>query len=132
MSTRAKPEIELAVMERDSHSCIVCGLPVAGTRGYHWSIHHRQPRGMGGTKNRHINLPSNLVVVCGHGTYGCHGRIERERARSYDVGYLVRRPAMPAREPILITNPTFPDGTWMWLTDDGEYADFEPELKGTQ
>ncbi|MGH8876942.1 MAG: HNH endonuclease [Stackebrandtia sp.] len=126
MSTRTTPATERAVMERDSYSCVVCGWPVSGARGYHWSVHHRQPRGMGGSTLPHISAASNLVVVCGHGTFGCHGRIERHREQSYELGYLVQRLAMPAEQPILIKGPQHPYGSLFYLTDDGRYSDDAP------
>lgn len=115
-----------AVLERDQRCCVVCGMPTNGIRGYGWSIHHRQPRGMGGSKAPHINAASNLVVVCGHGTYGCHGEIERHRADSERIGILVRRPWKPVERPVFITGPAFPNGSMVYLTDDGRYSTTAP------
>lgn len=49
------------------------------------------PRGMGGT-----SLPAdvthalwNLLIVCGHGTIGCHGYVERNREEAVARGWIV-------------------------------------------
>lgn len=38
-----------------------------------------------------INLPANLLLLCGSGTTGCHGWIEAHRGDSLDLGWLVSR-----------------------------------------
>jgi hypothetical protein len=60
------------------------------------SRHHRSARQMGGTANPAIHSLANLMLVCGHGTDGCHGWIE-EHARGdapseemYQRGLLIR------------------------------------------
>ena len=73
-------------------------------------IHHRLPRGMGGTSDPKINDPENLVWIC----YDCHALIERHREVSYQTGWLVRRAANPA-EQYLIT----PDHRMIVLLPDG-------------
>ena len=121
MSTAPTPSVVRMVLERDQWCCVMCGRPLTGTRGFHWSIHHRQARGMGGSKAAHINQPSNLVSVCGHGTFACHGEIERLRYVSEAMGLIVRRPALPAHQPVHITGPRFPIGATVYLSDDGRY-----------
>jgi hypothetical protein len=44
-------------------SCEICGDPITGERGRDWCVHHRVPRGMGGTRSAHVNLPPSLLVV---------------------------------------------------------------------
>lgn len=46
------------------------------------SMHHRRKRGQGGTW-----APSNIVVVCGSGTTGCHGWIERNPTNANAEGW---------------------------------------------
>lgn len=36
-----------------------------------------------------LNLPSNLITVCGSGTMGCHARIHAHPKESYAKGWLV-------------------------------------------
>lgn len=63
------------------------------------NIHHRKPRGMGGTRRPWVDEPSNLIALCGSGTTGCHGWIESHRADSYDRGLLLKTGMMPFHTP---------------------------------
>lgn len=56
---------------------------------YQRSLHHRRPRGMGGTRRADVHSPAALLSICGSGTSGCHGYVEKNREWSYDRGYLV-------------------------------------------
>lgn len=48
---------------------------------------------MGGDRNAYWVM-SRVLAVCGHGTAGCHGMIESERAVAYTRGWLVHRPGL--------------------------------------
>lgn len=72
------------VFQRDGFRCLRCGTTSPGVGG--WSIHHRQGRG-GANPDR----ASNLVLLCGSGTTGCHGEVHAHPAESYDTGWMVRR-----------------------------------------
>lgn len=82
------PATRALVADRSAGFCEVCGAR-AGT-----NIHHRAPRGMGGTK-RNIHTCEWLLHVCGSGTTGCHGYIETHRDEAYEKGWLLRRNAGP-------------------------------------
>lgn len=69
----------MAVIERDL-MCLRCGS--AGGQ-----IHHRKPRGAGGTSDPAINGMANLVWVC----QSCHSYIESHRNYAYADGWLVHR-----------------------------------------
>lgn len=84
--TGATREVRELVVERDGRRCVCCGAWVPGMPG---SIHHRTPRGMGGTRDPKVNLPANLLLLCGSGTTGCHGWVEANRERARELGYLV-------------------------------------------
>lgn len=91
------------VLTRAGGLCELCG-------GYRASnIHHRRPRGMGGTKAQWINEPSNLLALCGSGTMGCHGMIESNRAEAYDRGWLLRTGSVAEHTPFMDL-----EGDW-WL-----------------
>ena len=77
------------IIHRDGKMCAWCGNPVHGQRGIHWSIHHRRPRGSGGTSVTWVDMPANGVVVHGHGTAGCHGEIESQRKLATELGFLI-------------------------------------------
>jgi hypothetical protein len=108
-------ERDQALWLRAGGHCECCGK-VAGWDG--WSRHHRQPRGMGGTK-RDVHGLDNLLLLCGSGTTGCHGYVESHRAWARDCGLLVPRPLDPAATPVLLRARTlFP--RWVTLTPEGD------------
>lgn len=80
-------ETRATVLRRDGYRCLRCFESVMFTTG---SIHHRKPRGMGGSRDPRINDLRNLVTLCGSGTTGCHGHIEANRAEAYADGWLLR------------------------------------------
>lgn len=114
------------VLERDDWCCVRCGKPVQGSRGYGWSIHHRVPAGMGGSKRPEAHGTAVLVVLCGHGTYGCHGEIERHRFVAEEQGWLVRKPTDPATVPLTVRHWDKGERV-VFLTTDGSYSDTSPE-----
>lgn len=58
----------VAIADRDGERCAVCGFPAEKRH-----LHHRKPRGMGGSEDRNTNLPCNLLLVCST----CHTYIEQ-------------------------------------------------------
>jgi hypothetical protein len=112
-------ETRTAVLARSNHRCEKCGLMLA--QGFFYSIHHRTPRGMGGTREKRLNLPSNLVAICGSGTTGCHGWIESHRSEAEDEGWLVSRYQESAEVPLFIYGVG-----WRYLTDEGTYSSSPP------
>ena len=106
-----------AVLERDRHSCAVCGHGLSGARGWGWSIQHRRPRRAGGDPRPDTNLPSNLIPVHGSGTTDCHGRIESHRAESYENGWLLHGGDVPSQQAICHAVHG-----WCYLTDDGRVS----------
>lgn len=81
-----------AIYRRAFFECEFCGTE---SFSFGISIHHRKPRGMGGTKKKEINDPSNLLLLCGSGTTGCHGWIESHREQAYEMGLLVKQSDNP-------------------------------------
>jgi hypothetical protein len=67
-----------------------------------WSLHHRQPRGMGGASRRAVHNLSTLVVACGHGTAGCHGWVEHHRAEGRARRLLVPQGIDATAEPLIL------------------------------
>ncbi|MEK0311656.1 hypothetical protein OC704_02535 [Sweet potato little leaf phytoplasma] len=88
--TGPTPATVALVIERDRGRCAKCGDLVRGERGRDWSVHHRTARGMGGSKEKWINLPGALVLLCGSGTTGCHGTLESYRIAAQEAGFIVR------------------------------------------
>lgn len=109
------------VWERDGGSCARCGTGLSfAQRGVAWSVHHRRPRGMGGTKQAWVNQPANLVTLCGSGTTGCHGWIESNRADARLLGWLIPLNGVQTAEQIGVT---YWDGTLRYLNDEGGWTD---------
>jgi hypothetical protein len=77
------------VWDRDQGRCVRCGTHLTGPRGVAWSVHHRRPRGMGGSREKWVNLPGNLLLLCGSGVTGCHGWVESHRETARASGFLV-------------------------------------------
>lgn len=118
-------DIRLAVYTRDGGRCVRCGTE-RSVEG--WSVHHRKPRGMGGSKNNpFIDELANLLLLCGSGVSGCHGHVERHREEGYLTGFLVHRAHDP-EEVIVKTHRGWRrylnDGTWEdgaeWLATTSE------------
>lgn len=100
--------------ERSGGYCEVCGCRL---REKGWNLHHRQGRGMGGTR-REVTCADGLVV-CGYGnTSGCHKQMDDQRAWAVARGFVVSRHATkPMRDmPVLLR------GQWVYLTDDGAFV----------
>lgn len=80
-----------AIRQRAGSRCEVCGLPADLAQ-----IHHRRPRGMGGTKRRESGGAANGLLL----HPACHERIERNRAAALENGWLVSQTADPAEVPV--------------------------------
>lgn len=105
------PRTREKVYARANGVCEVCGKYAPGA-----DIHHRLAKGMGGTSNKRIHDPSNLLAVCGWGnTSGCHGDIHGTADYAKAMGWIVSRftPHSPAEVPVRLWDGMF------WLDDDG-------------
>jgi hypothetical protein len=73
---------------------------------------------MGGTRRPWINQLTNLLLLCGSGTTGCHDRVEANRAVAYAAGWLIRGHSTdPATVPVELARGL------VFLTADGCYLD---------
>jgi hypothetical protein len=68
--------------ERELGRCMHCGNSLAGWHGC--SAHHRLLRSQGGQDD-----PSNVIMLCGSGTTGCHGWVHHNRNAAREQGYIV-------------------------------------------
>lgn len=107
------------VWARAGGRCEVCGGSLAGADGY--SKHHRHPRRMGGSTRADLNTAANLVLICGSGTTGCHGRIESNRTIAYGEGLLLHDGADPTAVPVLLAIGL------VFLAVDGTYSTEAPD-----
>jgi 5-methylcytosine-specific restriction protein A len=90
--TGAHPTTIIIVKDRARGCCERCARSVPTEA----EVHHRIPRGMGGSRDPRINQASNLVVLCGD----CHRWIESYRNAARDRGWLLHRSDNPWEEPI--------------------------------
>jgi hypothetical protein len=95
---RATTDVVKLVQSRDFGCCAYCGHGINGERGRDWSLHHRQPAGMGGDRKAHT--AANLIMLDGCGVTACHGWVESHRTEATKLGFLVRRPSKPLLTPI--------------------------------
>lgn len=101
-NTGATQAVRDLVHGRD-RDCIICG------ESFQLQIHHRRPRGAGGTRRPETNLPGNLVLVCSDH----HSWLESHRDTARQSGYLVPQNAAPTDVPIIWR------GQWVLLDDEG-------------
>lgn len=98
------------VWERDGGCCVRCGREAE-------NVHHRSPRGAGGSKAVWVSAPSNGLALCGSGTTGCHAHVETNRVEAVQYGWIVprNRVARPVDVPVWYAS----EREWFMLTDDG-------------
>lgn len=104
MSISAKTRA--ALRERSSGDpllglCEICGAP--GN-----NAHHRKNRSQGG-----LDVLSNLLLLDGSGTTGCHGLVTTNPYWAYQHGYAVKSFEDPASKPVLLRHG------WVRLDDNG-------------
>jgi hypothetical protein len=92
------------ITTRANGACERCGMAAPA-----YQIHHRRPRGMGGSTSSDTNRASNGLWVC----VSCHSDIEANREDALRFGWLVRQGQSPADVKVLRR------GTWVQLADDG-------------
>lgn len=95
MTAKAIPaKMRSQVLERDDYACSRCRKMLQGS---YYSLHHRLPRGRGGT-----HTVENLVTLCGSGTSpnGCHEHVESHRQQATADGWLVPSGMDPAKWPV--------------------------------
>lgn len=90
-----------------------CEVIACCTYGMATQMHHRRPRGMGGSKSDDTNLASNGLAVCD----ACHAHIESGRALARENGWLVRQNRDPAEVVVLRR------GVWVFLDNNGDYRE---------
>jgi 5-methylcytosine-specific restriction enzyme A len=89
--TGASEEVLDLVRERCGGRCERCARSLAGG-----DLHHRIPRGMGGSRDLRLNRASAVVALCRH----CHTHVEHYRLSGMRDGWLLTRIEDPRIEPI--------------------------------
>ena len=98
------------IEDRANGYCEFCFYPATEEM----QIHHRRPRGMGGSKDPVTASPANGVWV----HYHCHRAIEENRQHSLATGYLVHQHRDPRDIPVMMPQVT---AFGMLLDDEGGY-----------
>jgi len=93
--TGPRAHVRAAVLARDGYACVRCGRACGPGIGP-YSIQHRKARGVGGG-----NEMSNLILLCGSATTGCHGEVEQRAWQDEGFGYWVRSSADPKATGVL-------------------------------
>ena len=105
--TGFSPQVRAVIRERAQNRCEMQVCCRDG--GVHWQIHHRRPRGMGGTKRPETNWAACGLGVCAD----CHRFAESHRELALRNGWLVRQNQTPSQIPVLYRHK------WVLLSDDG-------------
>ena len=79
------------IHHRAAGRCEICGMPCIGGQ-----IHHRRPRGMGGTSRKETGTASNGLYV----HLKCHANVESSRTAALENGWLVSQNSEPADVPV--------------------------------
>lgn len=110
-------EVVERLLERAQWACEACSVELGDRRGQDWSVHHRLARRMGGTRWPGINLPSNLLILCGSATTpgGCHAFVESKRFAALAAGWLVQSGQDPAHVKAMVCK------SWVYLGNDYRY-----------
>ncbi len=95
------------IAERAKGVCEMCGMVIFEAA----QIHHRQARGMGGTKKLESRSAANGLYL----HFKCHEKIERHRATAYENGWLVHKWEDSTEIPVLMVD------NWVLLDDDGGF-----------
>lgn len=83
------------IEQRSLGRCEVCGLNRSGMQ-----IHHRRPRGMGGTVDGWVGDSPNGLMIC----QGCHRMVEDRRHWAYTKGLLVRHGWHSVDVPVMLAS----------------------------
>ena len=106
-SVNQEQQCKSMVFARAVGRCERCGA------GFQLSYHHRKKRSQGGEWDC-----SNIVLLCGHGTAGCHGFVEHNPNKAEAEGWHVRPWDDPEEVPIKLNR-----SAWFYLLPDGDVSE---------
>jgi 5-methylcytosine-specific restriction protein A len=98
------------VIARSGNVCEICGNAMAE------QIHHRRPRGMGGTRRESTNGAAALLHICA----ADHARLESHRNWAMVNGWLLQQHQDPTKVPVVLRHGT------VLLTDAGGVEHVHP------
>lgn len=94
------PRVKRAIRKRAGFQCEVCTTQLGPTGEHMAHIHHRRPRGMGGSTDPMTGHVTNGLLLCPT----CHVKIESHRDWALDRGFLVHQGQNPATVPVRLWN----------------------------
>lgn len=105
--------------------CEACGIWLGRYGG---QVHHRDNRGMGGSKDPVINSIVNAALLCGNPVdlSTCHGKCTASDRRMNAEGWWLKEGQDPAQTSVLLHSPGG-SGLEVWLTADGYYGYVPPD-----
>lgn len=92
--TGFSPKVRDMVLERSGGSCECCRGPF----DLYSALHHRRPRGAGGSRDPLVSSAANALALCGR----CHAHAESHRDLARQQGLLVSQWADPAEVPVFL------------------------------
>ena len=101
--------------------CERCGF-VTGVA----QLHHRRPRGAGGSRRADTNVASNGCALCP----ACHAWVESHRLAALETGLLVRQSDRPADVPVRVFDTVRVEHKWVLLTDTGGVVEIPAPAEG--
>lgn len=84
-------DLRFQVYERAQGHCDVTGRMLPGGPEGQWEMHHRRPKGMGGTSLPHKDCTCNLIAVLSHVHNMDPASIHGWPTRARDHGWLLRK-----------------------------------------
>jgi hypothetical protein len=110
--------LRAAAYERARGRCEITGMILPGGPDGEWALHHRRPKGSGGTNQPATHTLPNVLAL----THSIHNLATRsvhlDPAWSRPLGYLLRQDQIPRLVPVLLLGHT-----WALLGIDGDYLD---------
>jgi hypothetical protein len=78
---------------------------------------------MGGSVRPHVNCTCNLMILCGNGVLGCHGRVSSDRSvATFNQGWAVTlHSALPGLTPVRVFAEETPGWRWVRFSCSGQY-----------
>ena len=108
-STGFTERVRALIWTRDQGCCARCGQAV---RDGEYELHHRRPRGVGGSSLAWVNEAGNGLILC----RGCHGYVESYRETATARGFLVSMNGLAVSSQVLVDHVLHGK---VFLLDDG-------------
>lgn len=103
------------IIAREQGLCALTGVQVAHlTRGRDYDLHHRRPRGSGGTSLDWVNQAANGVLL----SRKAHDWVESHRTKAFDLGFLVSKIGVATAMTTRLRHHLY---GWVLLDNEGGY-----------